>query len=263
MLRKQRVCIPQDQETPLQTMETNLFCRFTYLRAKESQQACESGQDYLTFMHSPTRFCFALCDGVSLSFHGELAAKMLGDALVEWVTQQKPPLLTDGKQAQVRLHQHLQSLTVEATKQIQSHIIPPPVSPWVRDVLEEKRTLGSEAAFVCGCLDDPSEKGNLFLAWMGDIRIRLWDRGIEHSHLLGDSFHTIERWSTRRGAIYGIPHTASLPLQSLTHLQVYSDGIQELDTWQQIPTTDQLQSLIDTAQHHPTSDDISLIELSW
>lgn len=75
--------LSQEKETVLQEKETKHFTyRYSYVRAKETQDLNESGEDFLVFLDNGTSFIFALCDGVGLSFHGEIAAKFLGMKLV-------------------------------------------------------------------------------------------------------------------------------------------------------------------------------------
>lgn len=67
----------------MQDKKTNHFSyRYSYVRAKETQDLNECGQDFLAFQDNGISFIFALCDGVGLSFHGEIAAEFLGMKLV-------------------------------------------------------------------------------------------------------------------------------------------------------------------------------------
>ena len=65
--------LSQKKETVLQDKKTNHFSyRYSYVRAKETQDLNECGQDFLAFQDNGISFIFALCDGVGLSFHGEI-----------------------------------------------------------------------------------------------------------------------------------------------------------------------------------------------
>ena len=59
--------------------------RYAYARSKDSQINNESGQDYITWRDNSEKLVFALCDGVSKSFFGEIGAKLLGNMLVSWL----------------------------------------------------------------------------------------------------------------------------------------------------------------------------------
>src|SRR4051812_46807553 len=78
--------VSQDLETPLQeTIHDGLRLRYAYTRSAECQAIGVSGEDYFSIRVDLTRYAFALCDGVSLSFFGGVAAKLLGDELVGWL----------------------------------------------------------------------------------------------------------------------------------------------------------------------------------
>jgi len=84
MLRSHR--IDQSQPLPLTTIIGERFSyRFAFDRSADSIKANEPGQDYIAIIASDDRIAFVLCDGVSQSFYGDLAARILGDQLVAWL----------------------------------------------------------------------------------------------------------------------------------------------------------------------------------
>jgi hypothetical protein len=241
--------------------------RYAYARSADSRAADETGQDYLTFSESGTWFAFALCDGVSQSFFGDIAARVLGDGLLKWLEGLPSAELVRPGEALVGF---LGELTRRATEWVQEYPIPEEISPMLQEVLEEKRALGSEATFLCGRIDLPGAglpEGRLLLAWMGDSRLRFWGPAGERSAELGDTFHTDQRWSTRRGPVNGRPHLFVAPLASggrqleVVRVLAYSDGLAALDEHHEAPTNVALRELIATAAESATSDDISLLEI--
>ena len=77
------VRVSQEQDTPVIAEQRRVYgYRYAYNRSADSQAHHDKGQDYLTFHENGKRLVFALCDGVSQSFYGDLAAYLLGDALV-------------------------------------------------------------------------------------------------------------------------------------------------------------------------------------
>lgn len=61
--------LSQEKETVLQEKKgENFTYRYSYVRAKETQDLNESGQDFLIFQDNGTSVTFALCDGVGMSF---------------------------------------------------------------------------------------------------------------------------------------------------------------------------------------------------
>jgi len=260
--------VPQNQETPVQVARGRAVAyRYAYARAAETRAAGDVGQDYLAVREGERSFVFALCDGVSQSFYGDLAARYLGDALVSWLSDD---LRSTMEQQTIRadLAACLRDLTGPATELVQRHPLPPDIPPMLRDVLEEKRALGSESTFVCGRLDladDTFPAGRIVLAWMGDSRLRLWSSGDDPPAALGGVFETAQRWSSRRGLVGGELNVFVAPLaqadRRFSRLVAYSDGLAALDDWGKDPSNRALQDLISRAGEAATSDDISFLEV--
>jgi hypothetical protein len=251
--------LSQEQETQTQYVaRTRFVYRYAYARSADSRTANESGQDYLLIREDAQRLVFALCDGVSQSFMGDIAARLLGNALVDWLW--KHPDLRDVTLLQQELDQFLYALTDSASEQVMAFRLPEDLSPLVRDVLEQKRALGSESTFVAGQLNIVAEQWTL--VWMGDSRIRLWStEGAEHTACLGDTFHTGERWSSSRGPV-GQVHAFTDPIQNITNIAVYSDGFSLLDQYANLKfKSNKLDELIGLAGDAPTSDDITFLEI--
>lgn len=246
------------------TGERFSYC-LAYARATETQTTDSLGQDYLTLCEDGETFTFVLCDGVSQSFYGDLAAKYLGDALLTWL-RDLPDALEDTVDFRTALRDTLQALTVTGTRQVQQLSLPSDLPGMLREVLEEKRSLGSEAMFVCGRIDLPNSelpRGRALLAWMGDARLRVW--GETRELKLPGEFKTEQRWSTRRGPVMSEPHVYAVPLHdgetAITRLMAYSDGLTDLDTWDTLPSDAELSALIAQAKASPLSDDIAFLGL--
>ncbi len=251
------VRIDQARETPVTARQRACFgYRYAYARSADSRASDDPGQDYLVLREDGVRLAFALCDGVGQSFYGDLAARLLGDALVDYLWEKhpaNPEVFREGLAA------FLDGLVEMASAQVAAHPLPEDLPPMVRQVLEEKRALGSESTFIAGLLD--TEAGLLHLAWMGDSRLRLWGAAGEFTARLGDAFHTQERWSSRRGRV-GELHTFSLPLAELRYLIAYSDGLARLDRGMTRHLRDNsIQAVIEDALLRPESDDVAFLEV--
>jgi hypothetical protein len=236
--------------------------RYAYARAFETRQANERGQDSLILNILDSAVSFSLCDGVSMSFMGDVAAHYLGQQLLKDFPGLLKSLAPD-EQVETRLAQHLLSLTSPAKKLIQDYHLPDNVLPMVRSVLEEKRAMGSESMFIYGQLDFQQEL--VSLVWMGDSRLRLWRHTQEVSEAcLGDGrFNTRERWSTQHGPL-GQVHVWQGALSAITRLLTYSDGLGAYDEPLDKPVSSPaIQEMIQAQGDCPTSDDISLIELDF
>ncbi len=256
--------LSQKHETQVQVIQENdLAYRFAYARAKEIQEADDSGQDYLTVLNLKTVLVFALCDGVSQSFMGDLAARYLGDALVEWL---KDPsrITTSHKSIRDALDAHLRELTKAATEEVQRYPLPQNIPPMLREVLEQKRKIGSQTTFVCGRIDLPCQEfpnGHLVLAWMGDSRLRVWSKDGTALSLNGN-FETAQRWSSNRGPLNGQPNVYVSSLEpTIGRIMAYTDGLSALDDWQESPSNTTVDKLIADAELTPQNDDITFFEI--
>jgi hypothetical protein len=250
------------QELPLETRNKGAFhLRFAYGRALETQNTNDSGQDYLTFGMSEQEISFCICDGVSLSYYGNLSAQYLGDALLKHL-QQTDYSASNQMEIQQSLQSFLQHSTTEASRLIQLHVIPSSIQGIFREVMEEKKLLGSETTFVCGKISLVNGKMQLVLAWLGDTRIKLWHHDQEMSHLLPGTFDTSQRWSTVKGIIGDVVHVFTGEIsQSINRIQVYTDGLKELDHCKKVSNDSEIQQLIKNSYTQSTSDDIAFLDI--
>jgi len=256
------IVVDPTKETSVQFKRRPLFSyRYAYARSADSQTTGDTGQDFLTFHEDQQKIIFALCDGVSQSFFGDLAARYLGQALIKWLNSAVPDDPNAFCQA---LNKHLAALTQTANRLVNEFVIPGDIPPMLQEVLEQKRALGSESTFICGRIDLPGDglpNGRLLLAWMGDSRLRLWGNGQEQSQILGDTFRTNQRWSTRNGPIGGTPNCFTSSLSGLNRIVVYSDGLTALDSYKTLPDNTAVDRLITHSQSQPQSDDISFLDI--
>lgn len=258
-----KIQIDQKSRTPITSLiGLNYSFRYGYERSADSIAANTEGQDYLAIQYDETRIAFVLCDGVSQSFFGDIAARILGDSLVDWFWNQEGITTYSELGFESKLVDFLNRLTVTARAQVQQFRLPDGLALMLPEVLEKKRTLGSEATFVAGVVDLVKQMAHF--AWMGDSRLRVWDENLEvSSHLLGDgNFLTKERWSSHRGCI-GSLHTAIVSLSQINRCVLYSDGLAKLDkkVGKYIPTSGTLEQIIEDARHFPASDDVSYLEI--
>ena len=263
------VQVPQDRETPPRLVRGSDFSfRYAYARARESREADDRGQDSLVIRSAPGSLAFCLCAGVSQSFYGDLAARFLGEALVEWLWDDEfAGLPIDDVRAV--LTERLEGATDAGTDLVRQQQFPAGLPSLVQQVLEEKRCLGSETVFACGRLDvGPGREapGRILLAWMGDARLRLWVQAREISRDLGGVFETRQRWSSRRALVNGPLNVYIGPLAGpagvgVTRLLAYSDGLSRLDPVGHVLTPQELEEALAEADGSPTSDDVTFLEV--
>ena len=261
------VSLPQDSETTLRTItNTEITYRFAYARAKDCQVFGDNGQDYLTLNYHSDALIFALCDGVSQSYYGEIAARYLGDTLCDCLAH-RIPAGYDPEMIRTALTAALQEAVPAAKELVDSHKIPVDIPEMLRSVLAEKKKIGSESTFVCGRIDLSGKNypaGRVILAWLGDSRLRIWDSTQEVTDRLKGEFDTRQRWSSRQGTIGSHVHVYAAKLggsEGVRRLLAYTDGLNSLDQLTKLSPDHKIQDLVNQAGNLPTSDDIAFLEI--
>lgn len=252
-------------DSPLRVVrQGGFFFRFGSLRSADARDRNSGGQDFVAVRHSPRGLVFALCDGVAGSFSGELAALFLGRSVLDWFTDSETENV-EPDQVEARLGQYLAGLTTTATRQVQAVSIPQGVAPAIANVLEAKRDLGSEAMFVAGRVDlpGPGAEGHVALAWMGDMRLRVFHGADDVRLSPRDETATRQRWSTRRGPVAGRPAAWMCRFGPTEPLRIlaYSDGLKPLDEIVDPLPDDRLQDMMDSWREGPETDDMSVLEI--
>jgi hypothetical protein len=256
------VCIPNDGELPLQEATAGPFAwRYAYARASERRATEKVGQDYLCFQVADDRFAFALCDGVGQSYFGDLAARLLGDALLDWLwtAPSKGGLADDLGET---LTTWLTGLTDAGTAAVAAHESTSALAPLVAQVLERKRADGS-ATTMTGARIELTDTGwvRLMLVALGDSRLRVWVEGTEIT-VHSAASQVGHGWSTRRGIVGGPPSLSLFNSRvRAVRILAYTDGLTALDPVpDQIGSAD-LQRTIEESQADPASDDIAVLDV--
>ncbi|MGG3446367.1 protein phosphatase 2C domain-containing protein [Bacillus nitratireducens] len=252
--------LSQEKETVLQEKNSKHFTyRYSYVRAKETQELNESGQDFLVFQDNGISFIFVLCDGVGMSFHGEIAAKFLGMKLLNLfeTCQEK------GQDISTLLNKKLKNWTEEASEEVSAFQLPEE-TPWLlRDVLEEKRKQGSEAMFIGGKIEliPNQDKVHVTIVTHGDSFIQLFQEQKNCLHVMNFERNIEKRWSTHRGIIGSELEVFSKTLsrEEVNRIVIHSDGLMSLMQY----NFEEVLKEIERAQCSPTSDDISFLDISW
>ena len=263
------LALPQESDTYPQIFNKDNFSfRCAYLRSNESRSYGDPGQDFIAVKTMPDVFMFALCDGVSQSFLGNIGARYLGLGLMQWLEACEDTF--EKGRLQASLSTYLVNYSGKVSEEIANYALSPEMPDMVRTVLEKKRDMGSESTFVCGRIDFPNRafnQGRALFAWMGDSRLRFWCRDRERSDELGTEFITKQRWSSRKGPVGGDPHVFADIIEeesgkmTIDRLLSYSDGIASMDKTDQPITNNALKRLIINNMTIPENDDISYLEL--
>ncbi|MCC6905163.1 MAG: protein phosphatase 2C domain-containing protein [Anaerolineae bacterium] len=250
------VRVRQDIETPLTTLRTEPgMALYLYARSGDSVSAGTVGQDYVAFQHNRTNLTFAVCDGVGQSFMGDLAARIVGDGLNDWLWALDRP--TDEQDFAQQVTEALNELTETSAGQVTAYQLPAHLPAIVMQALEMQRRYGSEAMFVAGriALDGPDPW--VALCWLGDAPVAAID--IDGKLVdLGPHGRTSERWNATTG-VKGTVHTWVGSARHVARVAGYTDGLSMGHG--NVPTDADLERLMKLWATDPPSDDASLFDV--
>lgn len=255
MNNSRKTVISTTTETPTTSViRPSYNYRYAYARSLDSRNEGDNGQDYLAIIENEKRLAFALCDGVSQSFYGDIAARLLGEAVTEYLFSLGLSLSPEELTREIT--NLLQSLVGPTTRTIQEFKIPDDLPAMLQKSLDQKRTLGSESTLVAGLADFESEE--IVLAWLGDSNLRIWGPENELTSNLGSTFLTDERWSSRKGPV-GNVHVITGSMDAIRRITAYSDGLNRINKWLQVELPSN--ASIDGEINKAGDDDISFFEL--
>ncbi len=249
-----QVRLRQDIESPLTPVLTPIgTVLYLYARSGDSVSGNTVGQDYITFRYGGLDLCFAVCDGVGQSFIGDLAARILGDGLVEWLWEIEQP--ADAASFSQAVARSLNQLTATSARQVAEFQLPPGLPPILAQALEMQRQYGSEAMFVAGRLALDGDDPWVALCWLGDAPMAAID--IDGKLVdLGPRGHTSERWNATAG-VKGEVHTWVGSGKRVARVAGYTDGL-GID---HVPTDADLARLMAAWKETPPADDAALFDV--
>jgi Protein phosphatase 2C len=260
-IRSQRV--PQSIETPVTFVSApGVYLRYTYSRSSDSMASGIDGQDYLCFQHNDQKFVFVVADGVGSSFCGNLAARILGDGLLEWLWAADIPYFGAAAALGEAATSALNRLQKQAHYEVEAYEIPGQISPLVRQALEAQRAYGSEAIFAAMRIDHPSPTipdGLISLCWMGDTQVHLIDLDGQKIEI-GGRWENANRWSTTQG-VRGAMSAWMRELSGIGRIVAFTDGLAGHASQVFDDSDDQLDREIRAGARLPTSDDVALIDV--
>jgi len=237
------------------------FFRFGLDRSRDTQKSDQSSQDCISIQWTATRLSATLCDGVSQSFFGELAAAELSNKLSQFLLAL--PIESDAAFLHDTIRAFLDNLSSTFSRTVEEYSLDNIEPAFLRSVLEKKRYLGSEAVFTSVLLDKTT---NLtLLVWAGDCRLRLWlrDEEVTKELLSTETFLTQERWSSSKGII-GDLHLALFPVSSFDTIMSYSDGLSLLDEKSHVfqESNIAIEHYVSQTKSFASSDDVSFLQIS-
>jgi hypothetical protein len=249
------VKLPQDSDASLRALPTPVgTALYLYIRSADSINAQTVGQDYLTFRYEGPDLAFAVCDGVGQSFMGDLAARILGDELINWLwsLDQKPP---DAQVFSSAVAQALNAMTATSAQQVADYELPPGLPPILKQALEMQRQYGSESMFVAGRLALGGTDPWIALCWLGDSPVAAID--IDGKLVdLGPHGHTSERWNATT-SVKGEVHTWVGSAEKVARVAGYTDGL----AVSEVPTDADLTRMMEVWETNPPADDATLFDV--
>lgn len=252
-------------EIPLSQYTRNgIHIRYTCQRKRESVQNSRRSEDYLAFDAEPSHVSFALCDGVSSSFFGNLASQILAEYLVTWLSSEVKPDKTVDVLVQ-QLNTDLNNNTNFAQSLVEAKKTPWDDHDIYRKAIQEKRKRGTESNFVCGYMQSASPsypKGRVLLFWLGDAKLRVYQdyRNVSNDFQIKSGVDG-EYWSSARGVLGPIYHCEA-DLNQIDTVIAHSDGLDPNAVRLRPQISDaQLQQYIESAQDYK-DDDVSYIEIT-
>jgi len=246
--------LPQLKDTPLTTLRTPLgTALYLYARSGDSVASDTVGQDYVTFRYGPRDLVFAVCDGVGQSFMGDLAARIVGDGLVDWLWEAERP--ADPEAFSEAVSAALNAMVGRGSQEVAAFELPAHLPPILVQALENQRAYGSESMFVAGRLHLDEADSWIGLCWLGDSPVAAIDIDGELVDL-GPKGHTSERWNSGSG-VKGPVHTWVGGAANVARVAGYTDGLAVND----VPTDETLVGLMAHWQTSPPGDDASLFDI--
>lgn len=253
------ITLNQESDTPARREYIGAFAlTYLYDRSRDSQQAGGRGQDFIAFWGDDRRLAFTVCDGVSQSFYGDLAARFLGEKLTAWLADL--PFPADPETFRAALSAQLAAWQPEAEALVAAYPIRSELPPMLREALLRKRENGSESMFLAVLIDQTA--GQFAACWMGDLRLRLFNAKGEEISLPEAHWEMRQRWSSRLGAKNGAPQVLIMPLEGIARLTAHSDGFGSRADMLKRFTLESLNALADELLSLPASDDLSLLDVA-
>ncbi|WP_455387523.1 hypothetical protein [Petrachloros mirabilis] len=264
-----RTVVPQDGETGVQSIRHGYFhIRYLSARSEEAKTTGDTSQDYVVFQDDGERLVFAVCDGVSQSYFGNIAAQFLGDHLVDWLWRDFPwnSRGLDNAMLVDLLVTDLNKQTQEADALVQQQAIPADLPLMMQHALERKREYGSETVFACGSIELPGPRnphGSVFLAWMGNTELQALTTREDDAvrNLIKATWDDRIRWSTKRGVVGGRPEIYSASAEGIGRIVAYTDGINSFAGKISNATDAELAQEVERLGAQPKSDDIAWLEI--
>ncbi|MBV9455500.1 MAG: protein phosphatase 2C domain-containing protein [Rubrobacter sp.] len=222
-----------------------------YRRSLDFDEGNHPGQDFAGVRGGDDGYIVGVvADGVSQSFYGEIAAYCVGKWLLHtfWQERESPP-------SEDRLEEKLKELETELAPEVVSYPVPQHLAPTLREVLENRRSKGSQAVFAAFVWN--AKQNTLGLYQVGDVDalIHYPDGSLEL-----DRAAPTGRWSS---AGESEMHLKERSYEGISGIVIKSDGAGK--EWGESLADNALNQSAFTrlAQTRAGDDDVSFIAAYW
>lgn len=245
----------QDKDQNISSYPGLLTCRYGYGRARKTAIQGEFGHDFIG-IHMKGDICnFVICNGIEQSHQEGLAARYLGNTLLDWLDS------TDDWSSKGFIS-YMEYIPVMVMKELYH-----PTNP-LRMVEGEQQQLDSSTMYICGRIELPTVSqptGRIWMGWQGDTRLRYWRNDLEVSQYFKGTMLKEDRWSMSEGPLGGQPHVYQSRLEygMPMRLQLYTDGLHDLDPIHERLPDEQIQILFDAPHTGGLIEEAAFLEFEW
>lgn len=224
-----------------------VFLSLGYRRCCDFDEGDKPGQDFAILRSDEEHVVGVVADGVSQSFYGNIAAKKVGQRLLDFLWQNRcaPP-------SKNHTQQILSELEKRTKLDIDKFSLPEDIEGVIRDVLEEKREIGSQTVFAAFLLDVKNRF--VWLYQVGDV-IAL----VEKQNGEKEVIESVPdgRWSSGGKSDLKLKLTNANNIKSII---IKSDGATD---WGETLDREEISKFQSIAKHLAVKDDVSYIAVIY
>ena len=261
IVEKFRYISSQVKEQKISSYKGLMTCRYGYGRAIEKATQGEMGQDFLGVYIKDDICNFTLCKGIGKKDQKSLASRNLGNMLMEWLD-------TTEDWSSAGFLSFLKNTAPLSLADLNTGTTQEENLAFMGKVFEEMQLQDLDAMYICGRLELPTLErpiGRIWMAWQGDSRLKYWRDELEVSQYFKQTMTTDEWWSASDGPVGGAPHVYQSRLEygMPMRLQLYTEGLSDLDPIGDWLPDEQIQILFDAPHTDGLRDDAGFLEFKW
>ncbi|MNP15490.1 hypothetical protein D3C76_1078510 [compost metagenome] len=262
VIERFRYISSQAKDQKVSSYQGLLSCRYGYGRAIEKVNQGEFGRNFLGINIKDDTCNFTLCKGIGEDGHKGLAARYIGNMLMDWLD-----ITEDWSSAEFQSYLHnIPPLSIaDVNNEIRSNVSN---SEFMRVFLDEQPLHNSDVMYICGRIELPTLDnpiGRIWMAWQGDTRLRFWRDGLEVSQFFNETMTENEWWSANHGTVGGSPHVYQSRLEygMPMRLLLYTEALSDLDPIRDWLPDEQVQILFDAPHTNGLREDAAYLEFAW